>query len=78
VSTPTLIATMPGTRFTKPCARCGEPITLCKTASGKYLPFEVDPVVLKVVQDGESIIRGGRLFEMLDDADRHHCSGERA
>jgi hypothetical protein len=78
MSTPTLVATLPRTRFTKPCAQCGQLITLVKIQSGKYLPFEVDPIVLKTVQDGASLIRGGRVFEMLDDADRHRCGGDRA
>jgi len=30
------------------------------------------------VQEGESLIRGGRVFEMLDADDRHQCRRERA
>jgi hypothetical protein len=43
------------------------------TPGGTWVPFEADPVVLKVVEQGGSLIRGGMLLEMLNAADRHEC-----
>ena len=77
MNTPDLFATLPGTSLQRPCRECGEPITLKKTPGGRWVPFESDPVVVKIVQDGDSLIRGGRILEMLDAADRHTCRGRR-
>jgi hypothetical protein len=73
MSGPHLFATLPRHSINKPCDTCGEPITLRKTPGGQWVPFDADPVVLKTVQEGQSLIRGGRVLEMLDAADRHQC-----
>ena len=73
MSGPTLIATLPRHSLHRPCRGCRKPITLRKTPGGAWVPFEADPVVLKVVQEGASLLTGARVFEMLDAADRHQC-----
>jgi hypothetical protein len=41
------------------------------------MAFDADPVVLKSIDDGGSLIRGGRVLHLLDAADRHHCEQRR-
>ena len=69
MTTSALIATKPGASLSRPCRFCGKPITLRQLASGQWVPFEVDPVVLKVT--GNPI--GSGTLEMLDSADQHEC-----
>jgi hypothetical protein len=76
--TPDLFATLPRHALARPCRTCGQPITLRCTPGGAWVPFESDPVVLSVQQEGASLLRGGRVIEMLDAADRHECRGGQA
>jgi len=48
-------------------------ITLRCRPDGTWIAFDVDPVVLQTVQEGASLIHGGRVLEMLDAADKHQC-----
>ena len=73
MSEPNLFATLPRNALHRPCRECGKPITLRKTPGGRWVPFEADPIVLKTVEVGGSLIRGGRIIEMLDADDRHQC-----
>ncbi len=53
------------------CRGCGAPISFRQVvASGKWLPFDGDPVALRTRQDVET----GRLVEDLDASDVHFRS----
>ena len=74
--TPTTIAVLPGGGRPRPCRDCGKPISLKQVAStGRWMAFEADPVVLRTVDERQSLIRGGRVLHLLDAADRHRCPG---
>jgi hypothetical protein len=74
---PTTIAVLPGGGKPRPCRDCGKPISLKQVAStGRWMAFEADPVVLKSIDDGGSLIRGGRVLHLLDADDRHRCVGQ--
>ncbi|HAM57536.1 MAG TPA: hypothetical protein DCQ64_19835 [Candidatus Rokubacteria bacterium] len=77
--TPLTIAVLPGGGPPRPCRDCGQPISLKQVAStGNWMAFDADPVVLKTVDEGGSLLRGGRLVHLLDRADRHQCGARRA
>lgn len=72
--TPNTVAVLPGGGRPKPCRDCGKPISLRQVVStGRWMAFEADPVILKIADEGESLIRGGRIVHLLDWADRHQC-----
>lgn len=57
------------------CRGCGAPISFRQVvASGKWLPFDGDPVGLRMRQDAET----GRVIEDLDAADVHFRSCPRS
>jgi hypothetical protein len=50
------------------CRACGEPITFYRlVASGKWMPFDGDPAVIKTSLDAET----QKLIAHLDPADAH-------
>lgn len=58
-------------RFAATCKACGAPMTMAQlVASGKWMPFDADPVALKTSQDPAT----HNLIEHLDEADVHFRS----
>lgn len=57
-----------GSRRTRKCRWCGEPITFCRVvASGKWMPFESDPVAVRRTLDSKK----NRAVDHLSVADVH-------
>lgn len=72
---PQLIRVWSRGKFTTACRSCGAPMTMAQVvASGKWMPFDADPVALKTSQDTTT----GRLVEHLDPADVHFRSCPKA
>ena len=74
MTSPITIAVLPSSSHARPCRECSQPISLRQAVStGRWLAFEADPVVLSIIEDGGSLIRGGRILHLLDAADQHRC-----
>lgn len=75
VEAPRTVMVWTGSRRTRKCVGCGEPITFARVvATGKWMPFNSDPAAVRRSVDRKS----GRAVDHLDASDVHFVVCPRA